>query len=144
MLQPDPELGGQATAIARLFNLAVPVIILSSGLYQLPVAALGGSYRLIPPGSLLPAGDASATVIQAVTEAFALALRLATPFVLAGIVWQIALALLSRLVPRLQVYLLAMPGQILGGLALLAMLSGAILAAWGEAVRGGFAQLPGL
>ena len=104
VLQPDPVLGAQSTALARLLGLAAPVLLLASGLYALPIAALAGSYRLIAPGALLPSGDASESVVQGVAQAFALALRLAAPFVLASIVWQIALALLARLVPRLQVY----------------------------------------
>ncbi len=54
------------------------------------------------------------------------------------------LALLARLVPRVQVYFLALPGQILGGLVLLAALAASMLAAWQDAVRTGFDALPGL
>ena len=45
VLQPDPELGGQATPIARLFALAAPLAILVTGLYAVPLAALAGSSR---------------------------------------------------------------------------------------------------
>ena len=144
VLQPDAALGGQSTALARLLGLAAPVILLASGLYALPVMALAGSYKLVAPGTLLPAGDATETVVRAFAEAFGLALRLASPFVLASVVWQLALALLARVAPRLQIYALAMPGQILGGLALLAALIAALLGAWQAMVRDGYAQLPGL
>lgn len=144
VLQPDPVLGGQATPIARLLGLAAPVVILSTGLYALPIAALSGSYELIPPGTLLPAADGTVTAVRAVTAAFALAVRLASPFLLVAIVWHVATGLLARLVPRLQVYFVVMPGQILGGIALLAVLATALLEAWQAAARSGFASLPGL
>ncbi len=48
VLQPDPELGGQATPIARLFAIAAPLAILVTGLYALPLAALAGSYPADP------------------------------------------------------------------------------------------------
>ena len=144
VLQPSAELGAQTTALSRLFELAVPVAILTSGLYALPLAALAGSYRLIPPGTLLPAGDGAALSVKVVGSMFALALRLAAPFVLAEIVWHVAIGLLARLVPRVQVYFVAMPGQILGGLLLLAALSAAILSAFLDAVRDGLSGLPGL
>lgn len=144
VLQPDPALGAQATALARLFGLLVPVLVFGSGLDRLLLAALAGSYRLVAPGALLPSGDLSNSIVAAVGEAFALALRLAAPFVLASIVWLAALAVAARLIPRLQVYALAMPGQILGGLALVAALAGAVLTVWQNAVRAGFAALPGL
>jgi flagellar biosynthesis protein FliR len=144
VLQPDQELGGQATPIARLFAVAASFVILATGLYALPLAALAGSYKLIPPGTLLPAADTAETAVRAAAGAFALAVRLASPFLLVAIVWNVATGLLARLVPRLQIYFVAMPGQILGGIALLAVLATALLSAWQDSVRAGFAALPGL
>jgi flagellar biosynthetic protein FliR len=144
VLQPDPELGAQSTALARLFSLAASVAVLVSGLYALPLAALAGSYRLIPPGTLLPVADSTAGVVAAVGEAFALAFRLAAPFVIAGLVWQAAMGLLARLVPNLQVFAASIPGQLLGGLALLALLVGGTVTAWQDTLRESLALLPGL
>ncbi len=144
VLQPDPILGGQATPIARLLAIAAPLVVLATGLYALPLAALAGSYRLIPAGTVLPAADSAETAVRAASTAFALAVRLASPFLLVSIVWHTATGLLARLVPRLQVYFVVMPGQILGGIALLAVLAGALLSAWQAGVRAGSASLPGL
>jgi flagellar biosynthetic protein FliR len=91
VLQPDPELGAQATALTRMFSIAVPVVILGTGLYALPITALAGSYQLIAPGDLIPAAAGTDSVIHTVTNVFALALRLASPLVIVGIVWQIAM-----------------------------------------------------
>ena len=143
VLQSDAALGPQTTAVARLFDAAVPMLILATGLYTLPLAALEGLYRLIPAGSLLPAADGTQTVLRAVADSFGLALRLASPFVLASLVWHVATGLMARFLPRLQVYFIAVPGQILGGLLLLAGLSGALLSAWMDATRTGFSALPG-
>ncbi|HVB69385.1 MAG TPA: flagellar biosynthetic protein FliR [Acetobacteraceae bacterium] len=144
VLEPDTSLGADSTALGRLFSLAAAVAVLASGLWAVPVAALAGSFRLIAPGALLPAGDSAAAASAAVAGGFALALRLAAPFVLAAIVWQVASGVVARLIPRLQVYFLTMPAQILGGLLLLALLSGAMLTAWQDAVQVGFDRLPGL
>ena len=144
VLQPDAELGAQATAVARLFEVAAPALVLGSGLYALPLAALAGSYTLIAPGALLPAGDGAAMAVGAVAKSFGLALQLSAPFVLASVVWTVAAGLLSRLVPRLQVYFMAMPAQILGGLLLLAVTTAGLLSAWQSAARDMLASLPGL
>jgi flagellar biosynthesis protein FliR len=144
VLQPDPELGGLATPIERLFAVAAPLAILVTGLYALPLAALAGSYRLIAPGTLLPAADTAETAVRAAAATFSLAVRLASPFLLVSIVWHVATGLLARMVPRLQVYFVVMPGQILGGFALLAVMATALLTAWQASVRSGFAGLPGL
>ena len=144
VLVTDPELSAQSSALEQLFSLAAPVAVLASGLYAVPLAALAGSYDLIAPGTLLPAADGALVAVRAVGQCFALALRLASPFVLAAIVWHVAIGLLARLVPQVQVYFVALPGQILGGLLLLAALAGAIVTTWQGAVGDGFARLPGL
>ncbi len=143
VLQPDPELGPQSSALARLFGLAAPAIVLTSGLYALPVTALAQSYGLFAPGAVLPSGAVAEAVARAVASGFGLALRLCAPALLASIVWNVAAGILARVAPRVQVYFLAMPAQILGGLAILAALSAAILVAWQDAVRAGFGALPG-
>lgn len=144
VLQPDSVLGSQGTAIGRLMSLAVPVLVLSTGLHGYALSAIAGSYRAIPVGALLAPGDAVQLIVGGVGDLCALALRLAAPFVLVGIVWNVALAVLSRLVPQVQVFFLAPPAQVLGGLALLGLLGGALLEVWREQAQFAFAILPGL
>jgi flagellar biosynthetic protein FliR len=144
VLQPDAALGGQTSALSRLLGLVAPTILFTSGLYLLPVEALVGSYRLIAPGAVLPAGDTAETVLRSVSACFGLGLRLAAPFILAGTIWHVALGVLGRLVPNLQVFFLSAPGQIFGGLLLLAVLSGALLETWHEQMASFLAALPGL
>jgi flagellar biosynthetic protein FliR len=140
---PDATLGAQAAPIGRLFGVVAPAFILSTGLYALPLSALGGSYAVFPAGVLLPPGDLTEVALRAVSGSFALAIRLASPFILVSIVWQVAQGLLSRLVPQMQIYFAALPAQVLGGLLMLALLTQALLGAWSDAVRTGFAALPG-
>jgi len=144
VLLPDPMLGAQSTALERLFNLAAIVAFLGAGLFELSLRALLGSYALLPPGAPVPLEDGIGSILGAVADSFALALRLAAPFVLLATVWQVALGLLSRLVQRLQVYFVAMPGQILGGFLALGLLVPALLAAWRDAAEQSLARLPGL
>lgn len=143
-LVPDPELGGQGTATGRLFSLAAAVLVLTSGLYAIPLRALVESYALLPVGEPFPAGPAAEAMAVAASDSLALALRLAAPFVLAAVVINVALGLLTRIAPQVQVYFIAVPGQVLAGLALLALVLPALLGAFGEAARDAFLALPGL
>jgi flagellar biosynthetic protein FliR len=142
VLQQDPLLGAQSSALGRLFNLAAPVVILATGLYALPLTAIASSYRVFPAGGMLPAGDLAETAVRAVGESFALALRLASPFLFISLLWQSGLGLLSRLVPHIQVYFAAMPAQLLGGLLLLALMGGVIINAWSATASDAFSALP--
>jgi flagellar biosynthetic protein FliR len=143
VVQLDVTLG-QSSALMRLFSLVAPLLVLGTGMWMLPVAALSGSYALVPPGHLLPMTDGAQAVIEAVATSFGLGIQLAAPFIFATIVWQVALGLMSRLIPHLQIYFAAVPGQIIGGLALLALLTGGMLDAWSETVRSSLGALPGL
>lgn len=143
VLQPNPDLGPQTTAISQLCDIAVPALILSTGLYSLLLSALVGYYRLVPPGSPAWASDSAAATVTVVATSFDLALRLAAPFILASVAWHVAIGLIARLVPRLQVYFVALPGQIGLSLLLLAAIAAPMLGSWMEAMRAGFGVLPG-
>ena len=144
VIQPDVMLGAGSAALSRLLGLAVVVLLFATGLWVVPLEALSGLYNLLPPGHVLPAGDAARSTIRAAGEALTLALRLSSPFLLAGLVYHTALALTARLIPHLQLHFAAAPSQLLGGIALLGLLAPALLGAWLEAASETLAMLPGL
>lgn len=143
-LVSDPHLGGQAAVTARLASLLAALTVLSTGLYAVPLAALAQSYALFPPGGPWPAGEAAEAVAAAAGQGLELALRLAAPFVFGAVVLNVSLGLLSRVAPQVQVYFVAIPGQALAGIALLALLIGPMLAEFAGAMRVLFAGLPGV
>jgi flagellar biosynthetic protein FliR len=126
-----------------MFGRLAPVLILSTGLYVLPLNALAGSYDALPPGRLPPGADVTEIVVRAVSAHFALALQLAAPFLLLGTIWQAGLGLLSRLVPNIQILFVSLPGQVLGGLLILAMLVSPMCARWVAETARVFSGLPG-
>ncbi len=144
VLVADPEIGGQATVIARALSLASAVLVLGSGLYAVALRALVESYALIPAGAPLPAGAAAEAIAAAGAACLELALRLAAPFVIAAVVLNVALGLLARLVPQVQTFFVAVPGQILAGVALLALLAPTLVVTYAEALGSAFAALPAL
>ena len=144
VLQLDPALGAQSSALSRLLGLLAPLLVLATGLYSLPLSALVGSYQLLPPGTVIPAGPLAESIQQGMSTAFGLSIRLSAPFLIASLLVQAGLGLLGRLIPQLQVNLLAVPGQILGGVALLGLLASPLLSAWSEAMVSAWSTLPGL
>ena len=137
VIVPDQQLGAQSTLLSSAFGLAVPALIFGSGLVSLPVMALAHSYRLMPAGMLIHAPDMVQLAVIFSAEEFGLALRLAAPFLVAGLMWQVGLAIMARLVPQIQVFFVAAPGQILGGLTLLSLLCMTLIMIWEQ----GFARV---
>lgn len=144
LLVMDQTLGAQATALGRALGLLALLLVLSTGLYALPLRALVDSYTMLPAGNPFPAGMAVEVVAQAGADSLSLALRLAAPFVIGAVVLNVALGLLARLAPQVQTFFVAVPGQILAGLALLGLLAPPMIASFAEALRASFGALPGL
>ncbi|MFT8246731.1 flagellar biosynthetic protein FliR [Roseomonas sp. BN140053] len=144
VLVPDAQMGAQSAALGRLGSLAAAVLVLSSGLYALPLRALAESYAVLPAGAPWPAGEAVEAWVAAGSALLEVALRLAGPFVLGAVLVNLAMGLLARVAPQVQVQIVAAPGQILAGLALLALLAPPLLGTFLEALRAAWAALPGL
>ncbi|MFT9361354.1 flagellar biosynthetic protein FliR [Acetobacter okinawensis] len=144
VLQPDPDLGASSTAISHMAAFLVPVIFMSSGLYVLPLAAVTGSYTVFPPGHMPMVGDMARSVTQVTAQTFMLAFQLSAPFVLIGTLWPAMLGVLNRLLPSIQVYSMAMPAQLLGGVLLLAILIQVMSGVWQERTGDFLLSLPGV
>lgn len=144
ILVPDAALGSGASALGRLGTLAAAVLVLSTGLHALPLRALAESYTLMPPGAPWPAAEAAGEFAEGGAAMLTLALRLAAPFVLAAVTINLALALVARVAPSIQVFFVAAPDQIVAGLALLAVLAPSLLGSFQEALQAGWSTLPGL
>ncbi|MFH7812834.1 MULTISPECIES: flagellar biosynthetic protein FliR [Acetobacter] len=144
VLQPDPELGAGSTAISHMASFLVPVIFLSTGLYALPLTAITGSYTVFPPGHVPMVGDMARSVTQVTSQTFMLAFQLSAPFVLIGTLWPAMLGVLNRLMPSIQVYSMAMPAQLLGGVLLLAILIQVMSGVWQERAGDMLLGLPGI
>ena len=115
--------------------MAAPVMLLVSGLYRLPLIALDGLFQLIPPGHILPPEEGAEIAVQAVGTGFSLALQLASPFVVIAVAWHVAMGLIARIISRMQIYFISMPGQIILGLALLMVTASAMTFAWSDGVQ---------
>ena len=144
LLVPDPAIGGQNAITGRFFALMSVVLMLSSGLYALPLRAIAESYAVLPVGEGFPAGPGAEAMAAAVGQSFILALQLVAPFLLLSVVLNVAFGLLARIAPQVQIYFLVVPGQIVLGLLLLALLLPAMLGLYASIARETFLALPGV
>lgn len=131
----DPQ-GGQTPVLGKLMALAAALICLAAGLHQLWFAAIVRSYALFPAGSVPVAADWSALAVATAGEALTLAVSLAAPFLIYGIVFNVALGFSARLAPTLQIFFIAQPLNLLLGFALLVVTLGTMLSLFAERFAG--------
>lgn len=144
-LQIAGTIAAQATSLSQLFGggagepqpaighlmtwggLALAVML---GLHVTLAAALIESYEAMPAGQFPGAESIRLWGVAGVAHGFALAFTLAAPFVLAGLVYNVALGAINRAMPQLMVAFVGAPALTAGGLLLLVLCIPAGLAVW--------------
>lgn len=130
----DASAGGQVPVLSKLMNIAAVLVCMGLGVHHLWIATLVHSYSLFPVGTLPPAKDFLDLAIMTAGRTMAIGLGLSAPLVIYGLVFNMALGLASRLAPAIQIFFIAQPLNLLGGIALLMLLIGSMLAAFANSL----------
>lgn len=115
----DPVTEEQSAIIIGLLNLAAVAIIFITGVHHFLLMAMVDSYNLFVPGAPLFALDMLNMVARVLDDAFYMGIRLAAPFLVFEMVFQISSGILARLSPQLNVFFVVLPLQIILGLSIL-------------------------
>jgi flagellar biosynthetic protein FliR len=120
----DPTQGQQGILIGNFLTVLGLTLLFASDMHHLIIAALNDSYRIFSPGELLPSGDIAKVAADTFTSAFKIGAQLSAPFLVFGLVFNVGLGILARLMPQMQVYFVGVPLSILlGFLMFLAVLA---------------------
>ncbi|MFE3836764.1 flagellar biosynthetic protein FliR [Pseudogemmobacter sonorensis] len=148
-LQTAGSIAAQSVSLAQMFNgtgpdpqpiisnvlvLAGLALFVATGGVARAVELLVLSYQLMPAGELPRAAVIAEWGIGRISRAFALAFALAAPFVLAALLYNLALGVINRAMPMLMVTFIGAPALTLGGLVLLALIAPHLLVVWREAM----------
>jgi flagellar biosynthesis protein FliR len=126
----DPtQTGVQGAIIGNFLGLLGLALVFATDLHHLVLAAIYQSYTVYPPETPLMFGDTFRLAWDVAAKSFAVGVQISAPFVIFGLIFNLGLGILSRLMPQLQIYFIAMPANIGLGLMLLAVLLMAI-SAW--------------
>jgi len=122
-LQPgyDPMAMTQNSSLGRLHYLLATTLLFSSGGHLLMVKGFATSYTGLPVGGEVPADQIAAVVITAFSMMFLAAVQIAGPMVAVLLLADVALALLSRAAPALNVFAMGFPVKIMLTLAMLGL-----------------------
>jgi flagellar biosynthetic protein FliR len=101
--------------VSQFFTLTALVLLFATDLHQMLLIALVESYKVLPPMGLPPVGNLVAQAIDFVGGAFRVALQVAAPLMVAGLMFWVGFGLLARLMPQMQVFFVALPLQIAFG-----------------------------
>jgi flagellar biosynthetic protein FliR len=121
----DPTQGQQGQIMGNFLTMLGITLLFATDSHYLVIAAVSESYRIFSPGEVLPTGDVASLATSAFAAAFKIGLQLSAPFLVFGLVFNIGLGVLARLMPQMQVFFVGVPLTIVAGF----LIFGVVLAA---------------
>lgn len=127
----NPSMAGQGSIIGAFLSVAGTTLLFMTDLHHLVIYAIFESYATFPSGLQFPvSGGMAETISRAVMQSFAIGFYMAVPFFVVSLLLYIGMGVLGRLMPQIQVFILALPLQILLGLLTLFLVLSSVLLYW--------------
>jgi flagellar biosynthetic protein FliR len=122
-LQPayDPLNMTMTSNVGRLHYMLASTLLFTSGGHLMLVRGFATSYEALPVGGSVPTGQLGSVLMTALSMMFMAALQIAGPMVAVLLLADVALALLSRAAPALNIFALGFPVKIMLTLSLLGL-----------------------
>ena len=107
----NPLTGHDSSPLGDLFSQTIVILLFVTGGFLLIISAIQDSYRLWPVFGMLPDLNAATPefLLSLADRMMRLAIIMSAPVMFAMFLAEIGLAIVSRFVPQLQVFFLAMP-----------------------------------
>ena len=105
--------------LTNLLSFAGLLVLFMLDFHHVVMRALIESYNVMPLGAGFNPQSALITLTDTLSQTFMIMLRLASPFILYGLVFNVAVGLINKLAPQIPIYFVSLPFIILGGLFLM-------------------------
>lgn len=117
----DPMQGHSGNLLGRWMWIVGMTLFLGLNGHHHLLRALGGSLDLAPPGSGFPAVGVTEAIVRLGGDSFVTALRIGAPVIGILLLTTVALGILARTVPQMNVFVVGFPVKIAAGIAALAL-----------------------
>lgn len=112
------------------FIMGAVAFIFVSGLHYMMLDTVAISYSIIPMGEFPHMGDTAKQAAHIFAGVFMLGVQMAAPFILLGIIFNLGVGLINKMLMSMPIYFIAMPVSILGGFYVLAHVIGPVMTAF--------------
>ena len=122
-------------ALATIISFAALLVMFAMDFHHNVIAALINSYQLAPTGAPVSFSALASDLTRVLSDSFLIVFRLGSPFIAYALIANLFIALLNKLTPALQLYFIASPGILLGGLLLAYFVFPLFLSFTGEGIQ---------
>ena len=102
-------------ALTALITLTATVLIFVADLHWEVLRALVESYAAVPVSKELAANFGIIKIVDALSDAFLLALRISAPFIVYSLMINLMFGILGKLTPQIPIYFISIPFVLAGG-----------------------------
>lgn len=115
-----------STIISTFMVLFGTALIFAADLHMHFISALTSSFMMIPLNGTIPPDIMSGRIISIISTSFSLAISFAAPFIVLGLVFNLALGVCNKMMPALPVFFVFSPILIFCGVMLIMVVFGSI------------------
>jgi flagellar biosynthetic protein FliR len=123
----DPTQNQQGVIVGNFLSVLGITLIFATDLHHLVIAGLNDSYTIFAPGEMPIVGDVAQHITKIIAMSFRIGIQLSAPFLVFGLLFNLGLGVLSRLMPQMQVFFIGLPLSILLGFLLLILVIGSMM-----------------
>ncbi len=117
----DPVTSTQMPIVSQLENIVAMLIFLAANAHHLVLRALAESFRLVPLLGFRFNRSLMALLSDLTGGMFVTAVKIAAPVMVALLLTSLTLGLVARVVPQMNIFIVAMPVKIIIGLVFMAL-----------------------
>lgn len=133
----NPGLATQGSLLGAFLSVTGVVLLFATNLHHILFMGLVESYQYFPVGVIPEAGGMSELMARVISSAFAVGIKVATPFIILTMLIYVGMGAMSRVMPQIQVFLIALPLQILLSVMLLVLCLSAMFVYWLQEFQAG-------
>jgi len=115
----NPATSAAESAISRAVTLTALYVAVAAGAHRTALAMLLASFRAVPIGSAVSPQGALETVVDLAGASLSVGVRLAMPVMAVALVVQMALAMIARAAPALQIFAVGLSVLVASGMLVL-------------------------
>lgn len=123
----DPTQGSQGSVIGSFLAMLGVTLVFVLNIHHIMIAAAVDSYEIFPLGHPVPVADLTALAMSTVSKAFVVGIQMSAPFIVYGLVFYLAIGILAKLIPQVQIFFVAMPANIIAGFLILSLLLSSLM-----------------
>jgi len=117
----DPSRGTQTQIMSVVQTLFATLLFLSLNIHHIFIRAIIDSFRVIPLGGWRLSGELITFLVQSTSDVFIIGIRLAAPVMVALLLTTVALGIMARAFPQMNIFMISLPLNIGLGLIVLGM-----------------------